>query len=604
MYESEANCCFAPSSEVPPDVLARFLESRKTVTERTLIPWGEHCTECSWPTCYATCELYEPRLDGRCRRFVEGMVRINAPGGLNSYLLKIGFRRWAKLWSPANLKMCSLPAAERAERLDRLAAACIRAIPIAPLRHFVSLKRYSMKKRRVMRDVCSAKRPDFLLIECFSPNTSDVPMTVVLRSERSRITFQMLLAMRPGFNRHRIELCRIAAVVDLEGQFQIELAPNDNPEGLTLYFGAMDFVVEPGLAGAAVAAQAKLCKCVVWDLDNTLWDGTLIEDGPARLRLKAGVVDVLKGLNDRGILLSVASKNNREDALAVLRHFGIEDYFLFPQISWNPKGQALRQIATSLNIGIESLLFVDDSPFEREEVRSACPGVLVVDAAESSRILDRPECQTPVTEESRKRRLLYRDQQRREEAQRDFRGEYEAFLRDCQLRLTVRPIGEANIERVYELTQRTNQMNFSGNRYSRSQLLDLLKSGDTDTFVLDCQDRFGRYGTVGFCVVSRPDARMTDLMFSCRVQGKRVEHAFLSHLINKYRQMSACEFCVSYRKTAKNAESARVFDDLGFQKRGEVDGISQLAFPPDIEVPCDGIVAIEDETVPTLSRLA
>ena len=107
MYESEANRGHAPADEVPSDVMVRFSETRQSVTRRTLIPWGEHCTECVWPTCYSTCDLYSPRMDGRCRRFVEGMVRVDAPGSLNSYLLKISFKRWAKLWSAANLAMYS-----------------------------------------------------------------------------------------------------------------------------------------------------------------------------------------------------------------------------------------------------------------------------------------------------------------------------------------------------------------------------------------------------------------------------------------------------------------------------------------------------------------
>src|SRR5262249_26325266 len=138
-----------------------------------------------------------------------------------------------------------------------------------------------------------------------------------------------------------------------------------------------------------------------------------------------------------------------------------------------------------------------------EEVRSGCPGITVADAAEYHSIADRPECQGPVTEESRRRRLLYRDQERREEAQQGFQGEYFSFLKSCNLRLRVLPISDANWERVYELTQRTNQMNFSGNRYPKPELLDLAHNGEIDTFVIDCEDRFGSYGTIGLCIVNR-----------------------------------------------------------------------------------------------------
>ncbi len=604
MYESEANRIQAPASEIPSDVLARFSETRTTVTRRTLIPWGEHCTECVWPTCYTTCELYSPRMDGRCRRFVEGMVRIDAPGSLNSYLLKISFKRWAKLWSAGNLAMHSLPAAEKAERADYLMARCIQAVPNHRLERFVSLKRYSMKKRHATNDVKVAVWPDYFLIECYNPNAMEASLSMTIRREDSRIPFQALLDFKPGFNRHRIGFGEIAQAVDMAGHFNIELAPNDNPEGFTLYFGAMDFVAEKAAAEARTIAKpvkTGLCKCVVWDLDNTLWDGTLIEDGPARLRLRPGVLDVLRALDERGILLSIASKNNPDEAIALLRQFGIAEYFLFPQVSWDPKSLGVSRIAAHLNIGIEAIVFVDDSSFEREEVRSGCPGVVAVDAAEYLQILERPECQCPVTEESRKRRLLYRDQQHREEAQKDFQGEYFSFLKNCNIRLTVRPMSESNIERVYELAQRTNQMNFSGNRYSRLQLREILQIEDIDTYVLDCEDRFGSYGTTGFCTVKRSEARMTDLMFSCRVQGKRIEHAFLAYLIRKYKAVNSRAFCVNYRQTIKNAAPGRVFDDLGFHNSGEVDGLRDLTFLPDTEAPDEYIVAIEDRTNVALS---
>jgi FkbH-like protein len=360
----------------------------------------------------------------------------------------------------------------------------------------------------------------------------------------------------------------------------------------------MDFVIDSAFKPGTVAAPSRppVCKCVVWDLDHTLWEGILIEDGPENIRLKAGIVEILKQLDERGILISAVSKNNHDDAIALLRQFDIADYFLFPQISWNPKSQGIKEIAKNLNIGIDTLLFVDDSPFEREEVRSECKDVMVLDAAEYQNILDRPDCQAAVTAESRGRRLFYRDQQRREHAQEDFLGEYVTFLRDCNLRLTVQSMTAANLERVHELTQRTNQMNFSGNRYSREQLQSFLQDLDIDAYVLDCEDRFGSYGTIGFCLVDRSGVCMTDLMFSCRIQGKRVEHAFVSHLIRKYRQIAGCSIKVNYRKTPKNAGPGKVFADLGFQVVGEVDGLTRLAFPLANAIQDEGIVSISDLT--------
>lgn len=604
MYESEVNSTIASSSELPEDVLARFAESRKTVTHRTLIPWSEHCTECVWPTCYTTCDLYRPRVDGRCRRFVEGMVRIDHADSLNSYILKIAFRRWAKLWSFATLSTYPLSSADTKERRDEVVATCVRSIPVRSVRKFVSLKRYAQKQYMAVGNSRGALRPDHLLIECYSPNAIDVPMTVSIRRDDSLIQFQAATVMKSGFNRHRIPVSEIERLVDLSGHFHIELTPNDTPEGLTLYFGALDFVVNSA-AVEEIATQGErqsaLCKCIVWDLDNTLWEGTLVEDGPDRVRLKPRIPEILRALDERGILLSIASKNNNEDASTVLRRFGVEEYFLYPQITWSPKSEAVRRVAANLNIGLDSLRFIDDSPFERGEVESNCPGVVVVDAAEYLHILDRADCQSPLTADSRSRRLLYRDQQRRMEAQQEFHGEYITFLKKCALKLRVRAMCEENIQRAHELTQRTNQMNFSGNRYSRDQLMDILCRKDIDTYVLDCSDCFGSYGTVGFCLVNRSEMVMNDLMFSCRVQGKRIEHAFVSYLIRRYRQRSSIDFQADYRRTSKNAVSGKVFDDLGFQVNCDCNGTTRLVVPASANVSDEGIVEIDDQTLPVLS---
>src|SRR5690348_8098750 len=126
MFESEADHGAGSLSELPAEILAQFRESRRTVTRRTLIPWSEHCTECVWPTCYTTCDLYSARADGRCRRFIDGMVRIDAPGSLNSYILRIRFKRWGKLWAPANLRTYSVEDADRSERSDLRVATLLR----------------------------------------------------------------------------------------------------------------------------------------------------------------------------------------------------------------------------------------------------------------------------------------------------------------------------------------------------------------------------------------------------------------------------------------------------------------------------------------------
>src|SRR5271155_1018481 len=129
MYETEINHKIESISAIPPEVAKRFAEVKPSITSRSLIQWGEHCTECGWPTCYSTCELYEAREDLKCRRFVEGMVRIDCPGSVNGYLLKVSFKRWGKLWARGNFQLFTRERADRNESRDYRIGTTLQHLP-------------------------------------------------------------------------------------------------------------------------------------------------------------------------------------------------------------------------------------------------------------------------------------------------------------------------------------------------------------------------------------------------------------------------------------------------------------------------------------------
>lgn len=599
MYETEANNRTELPSEIPSEVLSAFGELRGKVIARSVLPWSEHCTECVWPTCYTTCDLYEPREDLRCRRFIDGMVRIDSPANHDFYLLKIRFKQWGKLWAPGRLRLYSNEDAARIERRDYQIGKTLYQLPLpAPLKKSITNKRYSFKKRMAQKSAPRGSAPTSFLLECHNPQANIVPLSLTIRSLNpgATIPFQKLIHLKPGFQRVRVGMEEIAAVLDLDSAFSIEMIPNEVPDGATLYFGMMDFVEEVQTAEVRASevqtSKDKKVKCVIWDLDNTLWDGILVEDGPEKLRLKPGIVEIIKELDERGILHSIASKNNPEEALQVLKRFQLDEYFLFPQISWQPKSAAVKAIAGELNIGMNTLLFVDDSDFELREVGSACPDVRVIRADQYRGLPDLEACRVPVTAEALGRRKMYQVEAARQTVATGFGQDYMAFLRHCEITLNIRPLTEANLDRVHELTQRTNQMNFSGNRYTRELLHGILSTDYLDTYVLDCEDRFGSYGVIGFSIVDRREPRMTDLMFSCRVQSKRVEHAFLAFLIRTHIADSGKNFHANYRATERNAPSGRVFADLGMREAGVSDGVYDLVFPKDQTLTDDGIVSL------------
>jgi FkbH-like protein len=521
------------------------------------------------------------------------MVRINHAESLTGYVLKVRFKRWAKLWTVGNTRLFSLTEAKVLEERDSITAGHLHQISDASLQTRQIVNRYYEKKTWAQRPaVLGDDEPDYFLLECYNPLTIPISVSVTMREKTSAetIPFQDLIGLQPGFNRVEVPMAKIKAALNTLRPFGIELTPNHAEDELTLYLGTMDFVRE-----RESSVPSPLCKAVIWDLDNTIWDGTLAEDGLEKIILKPEVPNILAELDRRGILLSVASKNDEEDALAGLRKFGLEEYFLYPQFSWGPKGEAVARIAAHLNIGMNSIIFVDDSAFERAEVRRCCPGVVALGTEENLRLLDRPEVQSLITIDSLGRRQFYRQRQVREAAKDNHGGTYLDFLRDCQLKVSVRQLSAANLSRVHELVQRTNQMNFSGNRYTKGALEEILIASDWDTYVLEAADRFGNYGIIGFCLVDRSAKLVVDLMFSCRIQSKRVEHAFLAYLLQKYCSSDGTDLYIQYRRTPRNARIAEALRDVGFELYSQKEDTSVFVFDAGCDIPNDNIVAFSDK---------
>jgi FkbH-like protein len=525
-------------------------------------------------------------------------VRIPNPNGTTPYLQKITFKQWAKLWTLANVRCYPLRTADFAERLNTLIGSAAHSLPLPKQTHQKVLTKIAYIRRQQLAERVRGKTsiPDCFVVEIYNPNATEVRLTfsVKQRGESARKIFKRSITALPQFTRERIPFGDISDAVETGGTFEVELLPND-PENVTLYFGLLDFVKEKSVIGAGKSSHAESvkCKCVVWDLDNTVWNGVLIEDGPEGVRLRDGVVDVIATLDSRGILQSIASKNNHDDAMQVLEKFQIAEYFLFPQIHWQPKSASVAAVAAALNIGLDTLMFVDDQEFERQEVAAAHPQVGVIDALEVAHLTSRRECQVPVTEESRTRRAMYSQQQQRAAAQNSYGGDYVTFLKSSQTTVVLERLDEKNLERVYELAQRTNQMNFSGKRYSRAELELIMRDRSRETFVLRCSDRFGSYGIVGFALVDLQEPRLLDLMFSCRVQGKRIEHNFLAWLLERHFRYDGRDFLANLRKTPRNGPGSAVFAELGFGEIATSEGVTSLRYQKDLGIPDERIIEID-----------
>lgn len=273
-------------------------------------------------------------------------------------------------------------------------------------------------------------------------------------------------------------------------------------------------------------------KCVVWDLDNTVWDGVLLEDGDVRPR--PNVVKHIQELDRKGVLHSVASKNDHDAAMAKLEELGLAEYFLAPQINWNAKSESVRRIATALNLGLDAFAFVDDQEFERAEVEHAVPEVLRVDALDVDTELARPEFEPRfVTDESAQRRGMYQAQIARDGLREDFVGTDDQFLASLDMTFTIESARREDLQRAEELTVRTNQLNSTGRTYSYDELDELRESEDHLLLVATLTDKFGSYGKIGLALVEKGaqvwHVRM--MLMSCRVMSRGVGMVLLNHIM-------------------------------------------------------------------------
>ncbi|MFC1421549.1 HAD-IIIC family phosphatase [Streptacidiphilus cavernicola] len=317
---------------------------------------------------------------------------------------------------------------------------------------------------------------------------------------------------------------------------------------------------------APVSTPAPL-KAVIWDLDNTLWEGVLTENGAHRLR--PGVADTVRRLDELGILQSVASRNDPAPALAALTGFGLADYFLAPQINWGAKSESVRRIAAALNLHPESFLFVDDDPFERAEVHQSHPRIQLWDPADDvAAVLTRPQfTSTEVTAEGSQRRALYRSELVRAEAEREFTGTPPQFLASLDLRLTIRRAGPQDLARAEELTVRTHQLNATGYTYSAAEL-DVLRSSRTHTvLVAELSDRFGDYGIVGVVLVEqwRSVWTLKLLLASCRVMSRGVGGMLLAHVVERAHTAGARLFG-EFVPTDRNRQMLVAYRFAGFRQ--------------------------------------
>jgi FkbH-like protein len=569
------------------DVVDSLIGDLKPITLQDTLVWAEHCTECVWPSCYSNCSLYVPRSDLKCRRFLHGVENVHMRASHHEKFsgISISFGKWAKLEARGRITLTDRRNARWLDRLDYAVSRAIDAVPVSFSRKLKIVTRWNNFKKDLRPNPEIVSHTDVLAINCYSEADVAIPFMIRLMNitANSAGLFEEKFLIVPGRNTIALEVSQIARFVDLQKDVRVQLEPAVQPPPRnTIIFSALGFVrladsakvsdsISSKRAGelpsSYLASSTRLVKCVVWDLDNTIWAGTLVENGIEGVSLRQPVAEVIAELDQRGVLQSIASKNNKDEAIAALKRFGLDSYFLYPQIHWYPKSQSLKQIAGYLNINLDSFVFVDDEQFEREEVTFAHPMIRAVTPSDVRTFLLQPEFNLPITNESRRRRTLYKEEEQRIKAFTNTSGDFLQFLRACELKLELHDITTSTIERVFELTQRTNQLNYRGRRMPRVDLEKLLRAeGELRGIVLSCRDRFGDYGIIGFVVLNSIRWTIEDFFMSCRVQRRKVEQALIAHLWQLAVSQGSDGVKVFYRRSKRNFPAIQVLQEINFQR--------------------------------------
>jgi FkbH-like protein len=343
------------------------------------------------------------------------------------------------------------------------------------------------------------------------------------------------------------------------------------------------------LARSIAALVLPAAKVVVLDLDNTLWGGIVGEDGPGGIAIGgsglgaafAAFQDALLALRAQGVLLAIASKNNEADAFEVFDHHpGMRirrAHLAAHRISWRSKSESLRELAAELSLGVDSFVFVDDSPTECAEVASVLPEVTVVqlppDPARYVEVLRAvPQLdRMALTDEDRMRAAAYAAEQARTAARAAADpadpDALRAHLRSLGLVVRVRRIGDDDVARAAQLTQKTNQFNLTTVRRSEADVEAMRRDPAWRLYALDVTDRFGDYGTTGLVFAHQIDDATWDLdtvLLSCRVLGRGVESALLRVVTADLIAAGAQRLTARLIPTKKNAPVSDFLPRHGF----------------------------------------
>jgi FkbH-like protein len=352
---------------------------------------------------------------------------------------------------------------------------------------------------------------------------------------------------------------------------------------------ALNFI--PYLANDLMGYVKPFCsknkKCIVIDLDNTLWGGIIGEDGYDGIELGhtskgKAFVDFQKHLLSlwhQGIILCINSKNNYDDAIKVIKeHPNMilrEKHFASMQINWNDKAQNLKQISSEINIATNSMVFFDDDKINQERIKQEFPEVLTIelpkDPSQYASILKELNDFNVLqrTDEDTKRGEMYAQQRERNELKQSI-SNLDDFLKQLNIQVKIKKSNEFLIPRISQLTLKTNQFNLTTRRYHEEKIRELTNNKNYEVGCAHVEDKFGDNGITGVYIVDKNEKYwiIDTFLLSCRIMGRGIEDAILAQILKDAKENDVEEIRAEFIPTEKNKPSENFLSDFGFKKEG------------------------------------
>lgn len=391
-----------------------------------------------------------------------------------------------------------------------------------------------------------------------------------------------------SINTHLIDINKIVAQTGVSNCIDFRFYNSSKAPYTISFLKEYAFAMQPIL----LKNNGKLKKALIFDCDNTLWKGILGEDGINGIdfsidsnngRWFHAIQQIAVYLSSKGVLIGLCSKNNDIDVDEVLQLNNAvlrNENLVIKKVNWVDKASNLKAIATALNIGTDSLVFVDDSDFEINLIKEQLPEILTLQVPKQ--LADYPsQLQKLVNsyfnlsgnKEDTSKTEMYKQQSARNESQNGFTS-IEDYLSSLEITVTITENDQEQIQRIAQLTQKTNQFNLTTKRYTEQQISDFMSSPSNVIFSIFVKDKFGESGLTGVCIVTsdknNPKLAVIDsLLMSCRIIGRNIEYAFINQVMKYLSDKGFDKVAACFSATKKNAQVAEFYDYLDFQQRSD-----------------------------------